>query len=132
MKVWKSLKNKNKTSVDCSGLSVKFLSIVMLIPNMSECIFNLLNNIIEENTVTIQLKVSTVIPLIKNKKKDPSDLNNMRSIFLIPTLAKILDRILYNQLLCHLNAKKYFSDNQFGFRARHGTEHLALTDIACA
>lgn len=56
----------------------------------------------------------------------------MRSIFLLPTLGKIFDKVIYNQLLDHLITTSFLTDKQFGFRARHGTEHLVtkLTDIA--
>lgn len=66
VKIWKSLNNKSSTTTDSTGLSAKFLSLIMPIPNMVDILLEFLNNIIESKIVPNGLKLSTVIPLIKN------------------------------------------------------------------
>ena len=50
------------------------------------------------------LKISKVIPMYK--KVDVSLLSNYRSISLLPTLSKLFERVIYNQLY------NYFVDNR--------------------
>ena len=62
------------------------------------------------------------------KSGDKQDLNNYRSILVLPTIARIFEKLLYDQLY------KYFTDNeilgktQWGFRSLHST---ALTFTNC-
>lgn len=59
-----------------------------------------------------------VIPVVKNKSGDMSDLGNYRPISLATIIAKVLDRLLEIQLNKHLQ----IHDNQFGFRPKLSTE----------
>lgn len=114
------------------GICLKFLSEIIQIPNTAELLVDLFNKIIQEKTVPDCFKVSTITPLIKNKKLPATDLNNLRAIFVLPELTKIFERIIYNQLLQYLVSTTFFNPNQFGFRSQHSTEHVLLlvTDMA--
>lgn len=59
-----------------------------------------------------------VVPILKNKTGDISDLNNCRPIMLATVTAKVLDSVLEKQL------RKYaiIYNAQFGFRAGLFTE----------
>ena len=54
------------------------------------------------------------------------ELDNYRPISILPVLSKILERIVYKQLLSHLENNGLLSSFQLGFRFKRSTE-LAVT-----
>ena len=69
-------------------------------------------------------KCFKVIPLFKNGSH--SELNNYRSITIIPVVAKVFDRIVYDQVLAYINKHNLISNYQFGFRGLHSTATAIL------
>ena len=65
-------------------------------------------------------KISKIIPLYK--KGDHSLLTNYRPISLLPTISKVFERIIYDQMYEYLNENKLLAEEQFGFRKYHSTE----------
>ncbi|XP_022823639.1 uncharacterized protein LOC111354417 [Spodoptera litura] len=63
-----------------------------------------------------------VVPIIKNKTGDTSDVNNYRPISLATVIAKVLDSLLGQQLDKHVSLR----DAQFGFRPGLSTESAIL------
>lgn len=63
-----------------------------------------------------------VVPIIKNRTGDSSDINNYRPISLATVMAKVLDSVLDRQLDKHLS----LHDAQFGFRTGLSTEQAVL------
>lgn len=124
--IWKPTKNKSKTADDLTGLSLKFLSLIIPVPNAVEEIVKLFNNIIRFRKLPCAFKTSTIVPLINNKKASLSEFANIRPIFLLPELAKLFERVIYNQPPNLQNTSKFFNNCQFGFRASHGTEHVIM------
>ena len=57
-------------------------------------------------------------------------MSNFRPISIVPTIAKIVERIVQEQLYSYFNIHHLFNANQHGFRAQHSTETalLCLTD----
>ena len=64
-------------------------------------------------------KMAKVSPIFKNGSK--SDLNNYRPISVIPTVAKIFEKIIYDQLYQYLNENGLLNSGQSGFRSLHST-----------
>ena len=73
-----------------------------------------------------KLKLAKVIPLYK--KGDPTITDNYRPIFLLPTLSKVLEKHVFNQLFTYFSDKEFFYPSQYGFRRGHSTE-LAATEL---
>ncbi|KAL0883177.1 hypothetical protein ABMA27_016619 [Loxostege sticticalis] len=69
-----------------------------------------------------ELMDTVVVPVIKNKTGDGSDLSNYRPISLATITAKVLDSLLNRHLGRHLN----LNDAQFGFRPGLSTESAIL------
>ena len=71
-----------------------------------------------------QLKISRVIPLFKSG--DPELFSNYRPISLLPSLSKIFERVIFNQLFNYMNNNKLLCLEQYGFRPGHSIELAAL------
>jgi hypothetical protein len=69
-----------------------------------------------------ELMYTVVVPIVKNKTGDVSDLNNYRPISLATVTAKVLDRLLDKHLERHMG----LNDAQFGFRPKLSTESAIL------
>ena len=72
-----------------------------------------------------RMKIAKVAPVYK--KGDPKMFANYRPISVLPSLSKILERIVYNKLLAFLNKHNILFNGQYGFRAGISTE-MALVD----
>lgn len=73
-------------------------------------------------------KRAHIIPLPKTSS--PQTFNDLRPISILPTLSKILEKILVEQLSKHLSVNKILPINQSGFRKAHScaTALLNITD----
>lgn len=64
-------------------------------------------------------KKAIIIPVYK--AGDRTLINNYRPISILPTLSKILERLLNNRLVSYLESMSILSPNQFGFRSGKST-----------
>ena len=80
---------------------------------------NLLNRSIVSSVSPTEWKSTKVIPLFK--KGERSDLNNYRPISIIPVVAEVFQRIVYNQFYEYSTENNLISCNQSGFRSLHST-----------
>ena len=67
-------------------------------------------------------KLADITPLHKKGRKDNKD--NYRPVSILPTLSKILERILFEQISVYFD--KFLSDQQCGFRKGYSTQHCLL------
>ena len=76
-------------------------------------------------------KMAKVSPIFKNGAK--SDLNNCRPISVIPTVAKIFEKIIYDQLYQYVNENGLLNSGQSGFCSLHSTltALLEINDSGC-
>ena len=70
-------------------------------------------------TFTDDWKCARVTPLFK--QGEASDLNNYRPISVISVIAKVFERIVYDQLYNCLSNEDIISTHQSGFRSLHST-----------
>lgn len=72
----------------------------------------------------------SALPIFFTKKnKNPKNPNSYRPICLLPTLGKLLERIIKNRLTYELEHKNFLNDNQFGFRSHRSTTVLLYNII---
>ena len=71
-----------------------------------------------------KLKIAKVIPLHKKNEKDLLD--NYIPISLLPSISKVFERIVYNQLYSYLTTNGILFKSQYGFRKLHSTETAAI------
>ena len=71
-----------------------------------------------------KLKLAKVVPLFK--KGDDKIVDNYRPLSLLPSISKLFEKIVFNQLFEYFTRNNLFHNNQYGFRQEHSTEHAAL------
>ena len=77
------------------------------------------NRVISHGHLPDDFMKTIIIPLIKNKSGDTSNVNNYRPIVLVTVALKIFEIILLELLTPYLNT----TDNQFGFKKGLSTDH---------
>ena len=82
---------------------------------------------IETGIFPDEWKLARVTPIFKKGERD--DPNNYRPISVIPTVAKIFEKCVCDQLSEYINANNLLSHCQSGFRSLHSTL-TALVDAA--
>ncbi|GBN55560.1 hypothetical protein AVEN_75080-1 [Araneus ventricosus] len=83
-----------------------------------------------------QMSVTTILyqptedwsysPLFKKKGKNKSDIKSYLLVSLLPTLGKILEKLLLERLNHHLRRNNIQHPNQYGFRTNRSTEEAIL------
>lgn len=110
-----SLKSSNSTGVDeISSTLLKQIYKTILNPLTS-----LFNISISSGIYPDVYKTSKLIPIFK--KGDRSEVNNYRPVSLLCTISKVLERVVNNRLLHHLNNHNIIVPNQYGFRKNRST-----------
>ena len=84
---------------------------------------DIFNFSITSNMFPDDLKVGKVSSVHKSGDRD--DLNNYRPITLLPTIVKVFERLLYNQMYTYLPENRLLGNQQLRFRPIHSTA-LAL------
>ena len=97
---------------------------IVKLANKQTCndLANCINECIKQNKFPKELKIADTTPIFK--KDDPLDKANYRSIRILPTISKIFERILFNQLQRFSN--KFLSSLLCGFRKGHSTQYTLI------
>ena len=106
---------KNKSSYGNDGLSNKFLKRINCVLSQPLCI--IVNKIITAGSIPKRWKNAIVSPLYKSGFHHL--LTNYRPISLLPTMSKVLEKIIYNQTYQYLTENNLYANEQFGFRLGH-------------
>lgn len=75
-----------------------------------------------------EFKVAEVIPIYKSG--DKACINNYRTISILPTISKVVEKLLNKRLIDFLETKNLISKFQFGLRGKISTNNVVheLTD----
>ena len=114
----------NKTSSgydDINNILLKKLKDSLLLP--LSMIFNLS---ISSGIFPDDMKLAEIIPLLKSGSR--CILTNYRPISLLPTISKLLEKIIYSQTYDFLIKNNILFNSQYGFRKKHSCEH-AVTEL---
>ena len=84
----------------------------------------LINLSLKTGTFPTKWKSAKVLAIYKSGSQ--SDLGNYRPISILPTLSKIIEKIVHEQMSDYLQKNDLLSSSQFGFRTKRSTE-LAVT-----
>ena len=95
---------------------------------ISKSLALIINQCIQKGIFPHKLKLAKVIPIFKSG--DETLFNNYRPISILPSLSKIFERVIFNQIHDYFNTHNlYYNSNQYGFRKDHSTELAALEII---
>lgn len=115
------LKTLKSDAVGADSISLKFLKIVT--PYCVDILTHILNYSLAKAQVPRLWKKSVIIPFSKTATPEhPSDL---RPISILPTVSKILEKIVLKQIVNHVN-KHILPSTQSGFRPGHSTSTALL------
>ena len=84
----------------------------------------LVNQVLNTGIFPDKLNIAKVIPIYK--KGDPQPFENYRPISLLPTISKVLEKIIHKQLSSYFDEYGIFYPNQYGFGPKHSTEYATL------
>ena len=94
---------------------------------LSPSITLLFNASLQQGNIPDDWKKALVTPLFK--KGNRNNPVNYRPISLTSVCCKLLERIIYSNIMSHLNEHNILSDAQFGFRHRHSAELQLLRTV---
>ena len=114
----------SKTSSGYDDLSSKVLK--QLAPIIHPLIRIIVNQSLVTGIFPKKLKHAIVTPIYKGKNSDPQEFINYRPISLLPTLSKILEKVVQKQLYRYMTENKLLTNSQYGFRTNHSTEHATV------
>ena len=118
----RKLKAKKSSGTDgISNILIKYCMNELLTP-----LTRIFNASINQAKYPNSWKIAKVIALYKKKKKDNPA--NYRPISLLNCFGKILERVVYNQMISFIKKHKILYIKQYAFREKHSTTH-ALVDV---
>nr|CAH7740814.1 unnamed protein product [Callosobruchus chinensis] len=107
------------------GITLQMLKLCF--PAVGIYLLHIINICLEKGYFPEQWKTAVVTPL--PKISNPTSVNELRPISLLPLLSKILERVVYVQILDHLNTFNIVPTHQSGFQKNRSTT-TALTYLS--
>ena len=96
------------------GISNKLLKLTKNI--LSKPLTLIINQMITTGIFPDSFKKSKIISIFK--KGDQSLLINYRPISLLPTISKVFERIIFDQMYHYINSNNLLAEQQYGFRKK--------------
>ena len=117
-----SMKNSNSAGEDeISSRILKAIANVIVEP-LAYCInLSLLSGIVPCKT-----KIAKIIPIFKSG--DKNNKSNYRPISILPTLSKVLEKVVYSRLMNYITKLNIITPSQYGFRKK-STTCMAILDL---
>jgi hypothetical protein len=120
----KQLKSKPSSGYDDIPITVVKDNIDILAGSLA----SFLNQCVNNSVFPEQYKTAKVIPVYKKGSK--TDLKNYRPISLLPTVSKLLEKVMKDRLDRHLYLNKIINERQFGYQKSRGTNEAISNLIA--
>ena len=111
--------SKPKKSSGPDGINTEFL--IKTKQSLKYPISKLINLTLESGHVPKLMKIAKVIPIYKNK--NPEEYTNYRPISLLPSISKIMEKVVHKRLYHFMNNQNLFYNSQYGFRPKCSTVH---------
>ena len=88
-----------------------------MMKNIKESIKTPLTHICNKSFISglflFEMKIANVVPILKSG--DDMVFSNYRPVSDLPVFSKLLERLMYNRLICFINDNKLLYDYQVGF-----------------
>lgn len=108
---------KNKWSSGYDGIPTKLIKEAKYL--LLKPLLHVINACLISGVYPIELKTSKIIPLFK--KGDPKNVSNYRPLAIQPSLSKIFEKCILNQLVDYFEVNKLLDNEQHGFRKNKST-----------
>ena len=118
--------NSAKTKKACGYDNIDPYVVQQVIPLIATQLAHIFNRSFTTGIVPNNLKIAKVIPIYKNE--NPELFANYRPISILPSISKILERLMYNRLSNFLADHNIISKKQYGFRENYST-YMAIIDL---
>ncbi|CAH0559663.1 unnamed protein product [Brassicogethes aeneus] len=124
--VHKCLLSIKSKAVGSDGISIGML--LFCCPFIIPVLTHIINYCIETSSFPKGWKLSYITPI--PKVRCPTELKDLRPISILPTMSKILEKLIYQQIRNHLDTFNILPPIQSGFRSRYSctTALLKVTD----
>ena len=120
IKTAKTLKPKLSSGHD--NISNRLL--LNIIDDIAEPFTHIVNLSFRNGIVPQNMKVAKVVPT--HMSGDQSSLNNYRPINLLPVFSKLIEKLMYNQIMSFIDRNDILNKHQYCFRKNHTTTHPIL------
>ncbi|XP_049941004.1 uncharacterized protein LOC126417150 [Schistocerca serialis cubense] len=108
---------KNTKSAGYDGLSISTPK--RCIDNISDAMATAVNDVIASGCFPDSLKTAQVTPIYK--KGDKSKTENYHPISILPAFSKVVEKVIYTQLMTFLSQHNLIFENQNGFMKNKST-----------
>ncbi len=88
----------------------------------------IINHALTSGKFPNEWKLAKVVPIYKGKGA-PEDCSNYRPISLLPTMSKVIEKVIEHQIRNYMNMNLFWMHNQYGFRKHHETNHAVIKAI---
>ncbi|KAL7289421.1 hypothetical protein TKK_0016554 [Trichogramma kaykai] len=117
-KIIKQMKGKTSTGWD----NIPNIALKNLPPNYIAKYTILINNALNNSYFPSAWKKAKLI-ILKKKRNQPTHLDNLRPISLLPAISKVFEKIIKLSLLSKYSNDSIVPVQQFGFKSKHSTVH---------
>ena len=119
-KILSSLSNSNSFGLDM----IDTYTIKLVKADILPALTHIINLSITTKTFPASWKRSKVIPL--HKKEDLLNPKNYRPVAIIPIFSKVLERVIFNQMVAYITDNSLIHPNHHAYRAGHNTTTALL------
>ena len=81
---------------------------------------------IETNTFPTLWKNAKIVPLYKGKDANKTSPKSYRPVAILPIASKVLERVIHNQILEHMEENQFWHPNNHAYRKSRSTETAVL------
>ena len=110
-------------SIGPFSIPINLLKILKL--HISHPLTKLFNKLFLKGVLPSKLKISKVIPLLK--QGDLNTTSNYRPISLLPIFSKLCEKVMYKRLYSFVTSSKIVHPFQFGLQENHAVDHALLS-----
>ena len=116
----KAIKHLNESKSVSGSIPTKIIKLAKFVcaPTLTSCF----NHSLQTQNFPDSLKLADIVPV--HKKKSKHDKDNYRPVSLLPSPAKIFEKLISNQLNDFLES--FFSNGLCGFRKQYSTQNALL------
>lgn len=120
-----SLNSIKSNSLGYDSIPIKFIK--QIFPAISSSLMHILNTVLTVSSFPDAWKLGKIIPIPKDCH---NSIGSFRPISILPSVSKILENVMKEQILEHYRQISFFSPFQFAFRKNHNTTSalLSITD----